>query len=177
VSEPKPQARLVTVVALSCWTFLGWVILTWTLTIEQMVVGAGAALLIAISLTPLGPAVGPWWFLRPRRMLPTGRLLVETAWRSLRANIQLSARIWSPRRPLSSGMIVVSTHERSGGRLAAVGLISSLVVDNQLTDLDRSTNHLQYHAVSVPEGDRRAARDAINGPIERLLTLLGGSDD
>jgi multicomponent Na+:H+ antiporter subunit E len=61
---------------------------------------------------------------------------------------------------------------RTDGGLAAVGLITSLIVDNQITDVDRGHDLLQYHAVSVPEGDREQARDAVNGPVERLLEPL-----
>jgi multicomponent Na+:H+ antiporter subunit E len=69
-------------------------------------------------------------------------------------------------------MVIVPTEERTDGGLAAVGLISSLIVDNQITDIDRGHHLLQYHAVSVPEGDRQDARAAVNGPIERLLEPL-----
>jgi multicomponent Na+:H+ antiporter subunit E len=61
---------------------------------------------------------------------------------------------------------------RSDGELAAVGLISSLIVDNQIVDLDRSRRELQYHAVAVPEGTPEERVAAVNGPIEeRIVTL------
>ena len=68
------------------------------------------------------------------------------------ANLRLSRLIWDPRLPLRSGMIVVPTRERSAGGLTAVGLITSVIVDNQLVDVARSQGQLQYHAVEVPEG-------------------------
>lgn len=168
----RRPSRLGTYLALAAWAYLAWVVLTWTLTLEQLVTGAVVAAAVAAALAPLGPARGPWWFLYPRRLARTAWLVVVTAGRILMANLELSARIWSPRRPLSSGMIVVATHERTDGGLAAVGLISSLVVDNQIVDLDRRSRHLQFHAVSVPEGSRRSARDEVNGPVERLLAPL-----
>jgi multicomponent Na+:H+ antiporter subunit E len=161
-----------TLLALFSWSMLSWVILTWTLTAEQIAFGAGLAVVVAVILAPLGSAYGPWWFFTPRRLMATLRLVIVTAARVVVANIKLSIRIWSPRRPLSSGMIVVATHERSDGGLAAVGLISSLVVDNQIVDLDRRTRHLQYHAVAVPPDSRRAARAQVNGPVEALLQPL-----
>jgi multicomponent Na+:H+ antiporter subunit E len=172
VTSTRGQSRFVTFVALSTWSFLVWVVLSWTLTLEQMVTGAIVAMAAGVALTPLGPVVGPWWFLHPRRLVRSLWLLLVTAGRIVMANVKLSARIWSPRRPLSSGMIVVATHERSDGGLAAVGLISSLVVDNQIVDLDRRRRHLQFHAIAVPEGSRRAARTQVNGPVEDLLAPL-----
>jgi multicomponent Na+:H+ antiporter subunit E len=157
---------------LAAWAFLAWGVLTWTFTLEQMLFGLGFSLAVAIGLASIGTVRGPWWFLHPVRVAATIRLLLEAARQVLMANLRLAARIWNPRRPLSSGMVIVPTAERSDAGLTAVGLISSLIVDNQITDLDRGHHLLQYHAVAVPEGEREAARDAINGPVERLLQPL-----
>lgn len=160
------------VVSLAAWAFLMWCLLTWTLTLEQILFGVGVSILVAVALAPLGEVKGPWWLLRPDRLFAVIRLVLSAAARIVVANVKLARRIWSPRRPLSSGMVVVPTEARSDGGLAAVGLISSLIVDNQITDVDRTHHLLQYHAVAVPEGDRTAARQAINGPIEDLLAPL-----
>ena len=55
------------------------------------------------------------------------------------------------------------------GELAAVGLITSLIVDNQIVDLDRPNRLLQYHAVSVPKGSSVEKAAAVNRPVEELL--------
>lgn len=164
------------VAALATWGYLMWVALTWTLTLEQLLFGAVISVLVAVALSPLGDAQGPWWFLRPRRLAAVARLVVEAAWRIVVANVKLALRIWSPRRPLSSGMVVVPTHERSDGGIAAVGIITSLIVDNQITDIDRRRHVLQYHAVAVPPENHAAARRAINGPVEDLLAPLEADD-
>ena len=95
--------------------------------------------------------------------------MIAAAGRVLVANLRLSRRIWDPRRPLSSGMVITPTRERADWGLTAVGLISSLIVDNQLVDLDRQANELQYHAVAVPEGGPEQVRQHVNGPVEDLL--------
>ncbi|HWE57254.1 MAG TPA: hypothetical protein VG435_17240, partial [Acidimicrobiales bacterium] len=63
MTSTRGQSRFVTFVALSTWSFLVWVVLSWTLTLEQMVTGAIVAMAAGVALTPLGPVVGPWWFL------------------------------------------------------------------------------------------------------------------
>jgi multicomponent Na+:H+ antiporter subunit E len=173
----RPSGRVRTVAALAAWGFLAWILLTWTLTLEQLVVGAVVAIVVAVALAPLGPAVGPWWFFTPRRLVGTGRLLLLTAVRVVIANVKLSIRIWRPSRPLASGMVIVATHARTEGELAAVGIISSVVVDNQIVDIDRRTRHLQYHAVSVPAGSRRLVRTRVNGPVETLIEQLEDPHD
>ena len=97
------------------------------------------------------------------------RLITAALRRIVLANIELARRIWAPSRPLSSGMVIVPTQERTDGGLAATGLISSLIVDNQIVDIDRERSELQYHAVAVQHGNRQHPEDDINAPVERLL--------
>jgi len=159
-------ARLI---ALWCWAYLVWVLLTWTLTVEQLLFGAAVALAVAVALAPLGSAADPWLLLRPRALADGAWLLVAAAGRVLLANLRLSRRIWAPRRPLASGMVIAPTRERQGWGLAAVGVISSLIVDNQIIDLDARAHELQYHAVAVPDGGPETVREHVNGPVEDLL--------
>jgi multicomponent Na+:H+ antiporter subunit E len=167
------MARRIT--ALFCWAYATWVLLTWTRTAEQLIFGAGVALLIAVALAPLGEVAGPWQLLTPRRLTAVVALLALTSYRIVVANLRLSRLIWDPRlrERLRTGMVVVPTTQTSAGGLTAVGLITSVVVDNQLVDLDPSRGELQYHAVEVPDGSPEQVREKINGPVERLLTAFG----
>jgi multicomponent Na+:H+ antiporter subunit E len=168
-----PQQVLSRLLGLWCWAGLVWALLTWTLTVEQLLFGAVISLAVAIALAPLGEVAGPWRLLRPRALAGGARLLIAAAWRVLLANLRLARRIWDPRRPLASGMVITPTRERRDWGLAAVGVISSLIVDNQITDLDARAHELQYHAVAVPEGGPEQARAKINGPVEDWLEPFG----
>ena len=162
------------ILALWCWAYLVWVLLTWTLTVQTQLFGAGIALAVAAALAPLGEVAGPWRLLTPRRLVGAGLLLGSAAGRIVLANLRLSRLIWHPRLrqpdgPLRSGMVIVPTRYQSAGQLTAVGLITSLIVDNQITDLDPSRRELQYHAVEVPDGSPEEAVAEINGPVEQRL--------
>ena len=163
-------------ISLSVWTFAVWILLTWTpFTLEQELFGAGFAIAIAGVLAPFGDVAGPWRLLDPRRLLVIVALAVMVLARIVAANISLARRILSPSRPLASGMVIVPTELRSEGGLTATGLLSSVIVDNQIVDFDLARHELQYHAVEVPSGPPKARREAINGPLERLLgRLVGG---
>jgi multicomponent Na+:H+ antiporter subunit E len=165
------------VLALAVWSFAVWVLLTWTLTAEQLAFGAVLAALVAVSLAPTGAVVAPWSLLHPRRLPGELWLLVAASGRIVVANCRLAYRIWHPGRPLSSGMVITPTRERSDAGLTGVGIISSLIVDNQVVDLDRRRGELLYHAVAVPEEEPSAAYDAINGPVERLLERIEDPHD
>lgn len=160
------------VVALFCWAFLIWVLLTWTRMLETLLFGAGIAAAVAVALAPLGEVAPPWRLLNPRRLAAACWLGLVAAGRMMTANLRLARRIWAPSRPLRSGMVIAATRATSDGDLTAVGLLTSVIVDNQLVDLHRSGHRLQYHAVAVPDGDAEHVRDAINGPVERLVTRL-----
>jgi multicomponent Na+:H+ antiporter subunit E len=164
---------LIRVTGLFCWAFGVWVLLTWTFTLEQVLFGVAVSLAVALALAPLGNVAGPWRLLRPRALAGSARLLIAAAGQVFLANLRLSRRIWDPRRPLSSGMVITPTRERTDWGLTAVGLISSLIVDNQIVDLDRRAHELQYHAVAVPEGGPEQVREQVNGPVEDLLTPFG----
>jgi multicomponent Na+:H+ antiporter subunit E len=164
---------LIRVAGLTCWAFLVWVLLTWTLTVEQVIFGAVVALAVAVALAPLGDVAGPWRLLRPRALAGGMWLLIVAAGRIFLANLRLSRRIWDPRRPLASGMVIAPTGERTDWGLAAVGVISSLIVDNQIVDLDARAHELQYHAVAVPQGGADKVYEEVNGPVEDLLKPFG----
>jgi multicomponent Na+:H+ antiporter subunit E len=165
------------IAALFCWAFAVWVLLTWTRTAQQLLFGVGVAAVVAVVLAPLGEVVGPWQLLTPRRLAATGRLLAAASYRIVAANLRLSRLIWDPRlrRRLRTGMVIAPTNQTSEGGLTAVGLVTSVIVDNQLIDLDPSRARLQYHAVEVPEGDPEQVREKINGPVERLLGAFSAS--
>lgn len=160
---------------LTVWAYAVWIVLTWTRTAEQLLTGLAIAVAVAAAMTPLGEVAAPWSLLRPRRLAALVVFGISALGHVVVANAKLSRRIWSPSRPLRSGMVIVPTRARTDGELAAVGLVSSLIVDNQIVDLDRGAHELQYHAVDVPPRDRDQAVAAINGPVERFLPAITGS--
>lgn len=136
------------VVALFCWAELTWTLLSFTATAEQIAAGAVVSLIAALACAPLGSVAGPWVLLRPRRIGPLLALAGSVAVRAVKANLQLTRRIWAPRPP-DSGMIVAPTEARTDAELTATGLLTSIIVDSQLVDADRYRHRLQYHVVSL----------------------------
>lgn len=155
--------------ALASWALIVWVIETWTLTAEQMIIGVIVALAAAVALAPLGDVAAPWRLLNPRVCWRLLVLLLDASRRVLIANARLARRIWLPSRPLRPGMVIVPTEMRSEGGLTAVGLVTSVIVDNQIVDLDLSRHELQYHAVAVTTEDPGENSKQMNAPVERHL--------
>lgn len=154
------------------WCYLSWLAITWDKSAEQIVFGAVASVIVAAALTPLGPALQPWLLLDPRRWWVLLRTAVYVLAHLAAANVSLARRIWSPSRPLKPGMVIVPTQARSDGELTALAMLTSLIVDNQIVDLDRRSHQLQYHAVWCGSPKPQDNRAKINGPLERLLARL-----
>ena len=159
-------------VALFVVAELGWTTLSWTVTAEQIIFGVVASAIVATACAPLGGAAGLWRVLEPRRALTSARLAVVVVRQMVAANVSLSRRIWTPSLPLRPGMVVVPTAVRTDAGLTAVGVLTSLIVDNQLVDVDRAGSALQYHAVWVASEDGVVNRSRINGPVEDLVAEL-----
>lgn len=127
-------------------------------------------MLAALVVSPLGPVARPW-LLADLRCL--GRVVVLAGIclvRIVRANVMLARRVWSPSLPLRSGMLVFPTKMKSDGAVTAVALVSSVIVDNQIVDME--PGRVQYHAIWVESTDPEEAYEAINGSLERLLQPL-----
>lgn len=154
------------------WAYLTWTVLSWTASVEAIVVGLVLSALAALACAPLGPLAGPWEVLSPRRAPALGRLGGHVLIRMITANIAMTRRIWTPRRPVPSGMLIVPTSARTDGEYAAVGVLTSVIVDSQLVDLDRQRSELQYHAVAVDSTDPAANRSRINEPVETRIERL-----
>jgi multicomponent Na+:H+ antiporter subunit E len=142
------------------------------MTAEQLVFGALTAALIGVAFWPLGDVLLPWKVLSISRIWTLAQIVVYVLANMVRANVSLSRRIWSPSRPLHPGMLVVPTNSSTDGQMTAIGVLTSLIVDNQIVDLDPDRHRLQYHAVSVESDDPDSNRQRINGPLEDLISSL-----
>lgn len=164
-----PTSQLVRrTLALSAWCYPVWLLLTLTPTVEVLVVGVPISVLCAALLAPLAPAAGPWRLLRPRTAWRWLRATVRLGASIVRANVVMARTVWSPSVRPPSGMVVVPTRTDDPDLLATVGLLSSLVVDNQVVDVDPSRSQMLYHCVRVPAVDADAY-EQVNGPVERLV--------
>ena len=154
--------------------YLIWTLLNWTLTLEVLTVGAGVSALITLALLPLFADAGTIR-ITPRRLGRALELGLFAAGKVVVANVQLARRIWAPSRPIRTGMVVVPTQVRTDAGLCGVGLVTSLIVDNQITDVDRVRNRMLYHAIVVP--DPESAYDDINGPVDRRIAAMEADVD
>jgi multicomponent Na+:H+ antiporter subunit E len=154
--------------ALLGWSFAAWLLLSGTTTRDSMLAGLVVAGLVAAALAPLGTVVGPWTFVSPSRIGPQLRLAGRVLVGITAANLELVRRTWAwPRPDVTPGMVIVPTRARTDAELTAVGTLTSLVVDNQFVDVDRSTHELLFHCIAVPSGGPEERREQISAAVEQ----------
>lgn len=166
------RGRIRRLISAVLWAYLVWNLLTWTATAENLGTGFGVAVAIGIAALPVGEIVPPWRLADPRRLGGVVRLVAVVVFGIARENVKLAYRIWAPSRPLHSGMVSAPTAARTDGELATVGLTTSLIVDNQIIDVDRTSHRLQFHGVALPPPGDENVRRAINGPVEGPLLSI-----
>ena len=157
--------------SIATWTLAAWVLITWTMSVEQIAFGVGVAAVVATFAAPLGDVPRPWRALYPRRLARLAVLAGYCGARIISANLVLARRIWSPPwkpLPIRPGMLVIPTRTSSEGGVTATGLLTSLIVDNQFVDLDSGRRELQYHAIWVDTTNPDRARQRISARIEDL---------
>lgn len=161
-------------VALWSWCFISWALLIPTATVEVGIIGAVVAIGVGLALRPLGGRVaGPWTLLWPPCLARALVLAGDTAVRVVRANLKLATAAWRPGGGRDTGVIAVPTRVRTEGEVLLVGVLTSLIVDNQLVDIDDETHQLWFHAIGLPDDADRT--DAINGPVEdRIFAMTRG---
>jgi multicomponent Na+:H+ antiporter subunit E len=162
-SMPMIRRRL----HIGAWALLTWLLLTWTTSVQQLAAGVVVSVLAGWALAPVAPIAAPWSVLVPSRAWRVLAIALDCAVRIVQANVVLARRIWDPKLPIRTGMLVFPTPLRSEGAVGAVGILSSLVVDNQLVDLE--TGHLQYHAIWAEPSDPAHAHRRVMGRLEPLV--------
>lgn len=154
-------------VALLGWCFAAWLLLSGTTTRDSLLAGLVVAGIVAAALAPLGTVVGPWTLVSPTRIGPQLKLAARVLAGITTANLDLVRRTWAlPRPDVTPGMVIIPTRARTDAELTAVGTLTSLVVDNQFVDVDRSTHELLFHCMAVPIGGPEARREEISAAVE-----------
>jgi multicomponent Na+:H+ antiporter subunit E len=119
--------------------------------------------------------VPPWRVLAPRRLTALARLVGRTLWHVSGANVDLARRIWTPSLPITPGVVIVPTRMTGDAGLTTMGVLTSLVVDNQVIDLNPSASTALFHCIEVPGDTVDERRAAINGPTEQAIARVGAT--
>ncbi len=149
--------------------FIIWLLLTWSLAWEEVVVGAVFSVVVALL-------VGDFLPTRPARLISPVRwfwLLVYMPyflWLCVKANLDVAYRVLHPDMPIRPGIVKVHTNLKTG--LAKTFLASSITLTPGTLVVDIVGQDLYVHWINVKGEDPEEHTREIVGPFEPMLRMI-----
>ncbi len=146
--------------------FLVWVLITWSVQVQELLTGAAITLVLALlmrSLYPLLSGIKPG--VRP--LLFMVAYVFIFIWQLILANLDVAKRVLSPRRPINPGIVKVKTKLKSP--LAKMMLTSSITLTPGTLSLDVQGDDIFIHWIDVKGKDIETATNAIVSVFEKGL--------
>jgi multicomponent Na+:H+ antiporter subunit E len=146
--------------------FVVWMLLVWTLDIQEVVAGLGVGILTAALF-------GSYLPVKPSRLLNPVRwfwLLVYVpvfGYQVVKSNIDVALRVLSPGLQIRPGIIKVKTRLKSD--IARVFLANSITLTPGTMTVEVKDDVLYIHWIEVGAEDLEGATRAIVGPFEYFI--------
>ena len=142
-----------------------WLLLVWSLRPQDVWVGFGLALVIALVFGSVFLNEPKHWF-TPKRWVLFLCYVPYFLYYCVRANVDVAYRVIHPDLPIRPGIVKVRTRMKS--ELAKTFLANSITLTPGTLTVDIQGQHLYVHCINIPEDDEGWARQI----VERFEPLL-----
>jgi multicomponent Na+:H+ antiporter subunit E len=149
--------------------FAIWMLLVYTFHYQEVVIGAGVALLTAVIFGRYLP-LEPGKLLNPVRWFWLLVYVPVFAYMCLKSNIDVALRVLSPGLQINPGIVKIRTRLKSD--IARVFLANSITLTPGTMTVEIKEDMLYIHWIEVGAGDVAAASKAIIGPFEYFLARI-----
>lgn len=146
-----------------------WLVLVWTLHYQELIAGAGVALITAVVFGGLLP-LKPSRLLNPVRWFWLVVYIPVFAWQCLKSNIDVALRVLSPGLQLKPGIVKIRTTLKSD--IARVMLANSITLTPGTMTVELTGDVLYIHWIEVGTLDSVEAARTIIGPFEFFLSRI-----
>ena len=151
--------------------FLVWMLLTWPIDFQHVIVGIVVAAFISIltgdlfirKATHLKRASRYLWFLYYVPMF---------LWECLKANIDVALRVLSPKMPINPGIVKVKTSLKSDTGLTFLANSITLTPGTFCIDIDAEEGVLYIHWIDVRSQETNEATQLIVTKFENILKRI-----
>jgi len=148
-----------------------WLLLTWPVDLQHILVGIFVAGLVAI-LTGDMFIRKPSHFKRATRYLWFGYYIPLFLWECFKANIDVALRILNPGLPINPGIVKVKTTLKSDTGLTFLANSITLTPGTLCVDIDPEEGALYIHWIDVKNQDETKATQAIVYQFENILKKI-----
>lgn len=146
--------------------FAVWMVLVWSLDVQQVVAGIVVALVVALAFGRNLP-VEPLRLLNPARWFWLLVYVPVFAWQCLKSNIDVALRVMTPGLTLRPGIVRIKTTLKSD--IARVMLANSITLTPGTMTVELAGDTLYIHWIEVGTDDPAQVSRRIVGPFEFFL--------
>ncbi len=152
--------------ALFILTFLFWLLLTFDLSVANLVAGGAAALITSLLFAKYF-LDGVYKFLQPHRYFWLLVYLVILIWECIKANIDVAYRVLHPAMPIKPGIVKVKLELQSD--FARAMLANSITMTPGTIAVDIIDDYLYFHWIYVSTDDPEEYGRKISGRFEKYI--------
>jgi len=144
-----------------------WLILTWTLNYQDLLVGIGVSFLLTIFMGDFLSKSSKKKILQPKRYLWFLLYIPVFLYFCIRANFDMAYRVIHPRLPIKPGIVKVRTTLKS--QAARMVLANSITLTPGTLSIDMKGEYLYIHWIYVVSKDVEKATQIIVKKFESIL--------
>lgn len=146
-----------------------WLLLTWSVALQDLILGVGVSAITAIFTYRLaGLSLATWW-LSPRRWAAFLQLAIIVLWQLIMQNLSLVYRTFHPKLLINPGIVAVPIRLRSDFALTVLNNVMCLTPDTVVLDVDTEAGLMYVHWIDVQTQDPRQARELLVADMEDLI--------
>ncbi len=149
--------------------FSMWVLLTWSLKLQDIMAGVVVALIVTIITRKLFPG-DVVRLLNPRRFLLTVIYIPYLVYYILLANMDVAYRVLNPFLPINPGIVKVKTNLKN--EFARTILANSITLTPGTLTVEVDGDDFYVHWINVSSDDPEIQREIILGRFERMLRRI-----
>lgn len=146
-----------------------WLLLTWSLDPQQVIVGVVVSICLALILSKLGRDV-TGKICNPIRWFWFDLYLVYFFYYCIRANLDVAYRVLNPNMPIRPGIVKVRTELQSD--VAKTFLANSITLTPGTLTVDIVDDHLFIHWINIVTDDPQKRTDIIVKRFENMLRRI-----
>ncbi len=143
-----------------------WILLTWSVGLQDLAAGLVFSLLLAAALGKIYPKA-PEGLLSPRRWLWFLLYIPYFAYYCVKANLDVAYRVLHPHVPIRPGIVRVRTELTSD--LAKTFLANSITLTPGTLTVDIDGQDFYVHWINIESDDPEAQTETIIRRFERML--------
>ena len=156
-------------ILLAVFSFAIWLLLTWTVNWQSLLVGGIVSLLVGLLFGNLF-VEKPGRVLQPKRWFWFLVYIPVFFWEMAKANFDVAFRVIHPKMPINPGIVKIKTNIQS--EMGKTILANSITLTPGTFTVDLKDQYLYIHWINVRTEDINEASEKIAGRFENLLIKI-----